>query len=389
MAALTAYDVNLKSSGYGDLQRVLGTTETSPANIILHANINKWSKRKPVRYPSYQRLSEAQFAGNNDDHSDGYYYGVNCLAGAANWAGLHEVSFDYRRPQGGDNSPARLSDFIGYDHDAVPTMNGSFPTSAYRDLANNFRVGISIDTTGMNTTGIDIADIVQEATGRQLSTCYPFILLGNRVCVLKNANRGDGLGNYEITQIFYNNAWQQGFLADLTTYSGLGLGTVKCTVFLASYGGVGSVLPIDGTWHQLGSGQGEIFTSRAFPMPNATGINVTISDYYKAAVKAKVGVAAMRIGILATISWPEGNPTAVTTVKTTLRLGSGTVSQHIKETTYTPGQLMQMPSWTWSELGMLYYEGMQITLSVSVQTAIQGSSKWTQGEGFSGTITAQ
>lgn len=386
MAALTEYDVNLKSSGYGDLQQVLGTTETSPAKIILHANINKWSKRKPVRYPSYQRLSEAQFAGNNDDHSDGYYYGVNCLAGAANWAGLHEVSFGYRRPQGGDNSPARLSDFIGYDHNAVPTMSASIPTKGYIDTFNGYYVTINITTNGSNTTGIDIADIVQEATGRQLSTCYPFIMVGSYVCALKNRNAQNEIWDYDVTPIFYNNAWQQSFVADLMSLASkwhVQPGVVKCTVFLASTSGAASLLPLDGEWTNIGDpGHAQMFDSPAFPMPNATGVNISLAEYYASAKPAKVGVTATSRGITCSVSWPEGTPNQTTTVKITVRLGQGaTAPAATKSPTYTPGSVMLLPTFSWSELGSIYPgQGQTVYVQASVQTSINGT-KWTQGEG--------
>lgn len=389
MAALTAYDVNLRSNGQGKLQQVLGTTETSPAKIVLHANINKWSKVKPIRYPKYEKLLASEFSGSTSDHMQGYWYGVLCATEGTKWSNLHNIDFTYLRPTGGDNSPGRLSDFIGYDHAAVATMRASVLSTGYRDLVNNYRVNIAIDTTGTNTTGIDIANIVQEASGLQLSTCFPFILVGSYVSALKNASHGDGQGNYPVTKIFYENAWQRNFLADLSTCPGLGIGTIKVTVFLVPSTS-GSILPpLDGSWTDLSDSTPQLFSARAFPMPDGTGMDVYISDYYEAAMPAKVGVSANSTGIHTLISWPSGEPTSTTTVRVTLRLGTSSVMQYAKEGTYTPGGFMQFIYWTWSELGMLYYEGMQITLSVSVQTAIQGSSKWTQGEGFSGTITAQ
>lgn len=394
MAALTEYDVNLKSSGYGDLQQVLGTTEKSPAKIILHANINKWSKRKPVRYPSYQRISEAQFAGNNDDHSDGYYYGVNCLAGAANWVGLHEVGFGYRRPQGGDNSPARLSDFIGYDHDAVPTMSASIPTKGYIDTSNGYYVTINITTNGSNTTGIDIAQIVQEATGRQLSTCYPFIMVGSYVCALKNRNAQNEQFDFDITPIYYGNAWQQGFVADLMSLANkfhVQPGVVKCTVFLASYSGAASSLPLDGEWTNIGDpGHAQMFDSPAFPMPNATGVDLSLAEYYESAKPAKVGVTATGRGITCTVTWPEGNPNQTTTVEITVRLGQGaTAPAATKSPVYTPGSLMLLPTFSWSQLGTLYPgQGQTVYVQASVRTSINGT-KWTQGEGVGKWVIVQ
>lgn len=394
MAALTAYDVNLRSSGQGKLQQVLGTTETSPAKIILHANINKWSKRKPVRYPSYQRISEAQFAGNNDDHSEGYYYGVKCVAGAASWAELHETSFDYRRPQGGDNSPGRLSDFIGYDHDAVPTMNGSIPTKGYIDTSNGYYVTINITTNGSNTTGIDIADIVQEATGRQLSTCYPFIMVGSYVCALKNRNAQNEIWDYDVTPIFYENAWQQSFVADLMSLASkfhVSVGTVKCTVFLASYSGSASLLPLDGEWTDIGDpGLAQMFGTPAFPLPNATGVDISLAEYWESAKPAKVGVTATGMGITCTVTWPEGNPNQTTTVEITVRLGQGvTAPAATKSPTYTPGSVMLLPTFSWEELGSIYPgQGQTVYVQASVRTSINGT-KWTQGEGVGKWVIVQ
>ena len=53
---------------WGDPYTVLRVSPSTSAGydagtIICHVNINKWSKRKPMRYDQFEPLTELQFAG--------------------------------------------------------------------------------------------------------------------------------------------------------------------------------------------------------------------------------------------------------------------------------------------------------------------------------------
>lgn len=93
--------------------------------LCTHANINKWSKYKPVRFPKDGELTEAEWKSTN--------YGLGSGTTGDVYSG---------KPIGGSISPFRISDFVGYNHDAKPpvsveiiSVNGatSAPFRIYKD----------------------------------------------------------------------------------------------------------------------------------------------------------------------------------------------------------------------------------------------------------------
>ena len=85
--------------------------------MCTHANINKWSKYKPVKFSSVEELTETQ------------------------WMQVYNGSLG-ESPTGGADSPFRISDFSGYNHDAIPPVkveivsvngNATPPFKIYKD----------------------------------------------------------------------------------------------------------------------------------------------------------------------------------------------------------------------------------------------------------------
>lgn len=85
--------------------------------LCTHANINKWAKYKPVRYPSVEELTEAQM--HRQPASD-TYHGIyiensdSLLTLRDRIFGLLNKTHEYRRPRGGESEPFRVSDFNKY-----------------------------------------------------------------------------------------------------------------------------------------------------------------------------------------------------------------------------------------------------------------------------------
>ena len=79
-----------------------------------------------------------------------------------------------------------------------------------------------------------------------------------------------------------------------------------------------------------------------------------------------------------------------TTVEITVRLGQGaTAPAATKSPVYTPGSVMLLPTFSWSELGTLYPgQGQTVYVQASVRTSINGQ-KWTQGEGVGKWVIVQ
>lgn len=81
----------------------------------LHGRINKWAKYKPIDYPVIGELTEAQL--KNGD------YGIKPVTAKSTVLdAVNANSYEYVPPKGGDNSPYRLCDFIGYNHNAEPPI---------------------------------------------------------------------------------------------------------------------------------------------------------------------------------------------------------------------------------------------------------------------------
>lgn len=94
-------------------------TVNSPITYFTtNAKINKWSKKKPVSYPQAAPLIDNQFKFVNYG-LDMVYIGTKTpqtvLIDASNGIDF----YPYKLPTGGSNSPYRLSDFAGYNTDAV------------------------------------------------------------------------------------------------------------------------------------------------------------------------------------------------------------------------------------------------------------------------------
>lgn len=94
--------------------RELGTTENDLGRLCIHPNINKWSRYKPLRHSSVTPLTAP------DKEASGF--GVFRLPSSSE-VGLLE----YFKPLGGSTSPFRLTDFGGYNHQALrPSLDTTF-----------------------------------------------------------------------------------------------------------------------------------------------------------------------------------------------------------------------------------------------------------------------
>ena len=186
--------------------RSIGMLCTSP-------KINMWSKIKPVRNSSRQKLSEADFKGTASDNANNIYYGIKINASlSANLtnalADVHNATFEYQRPTGGDTSPFRLLDFDGYNHKANPNPGAAWPNEDGKlegDWDDSSDVGGSL--TGIyvgyhrNSDGVDFSAMLQgasESLDYALARAYPCLLVtdskGNSYfTALYNASEGGAI----------------------------------------------------------------------------------------------------------------------------------------------------------------------------------------------------
>ncbi|HHX66426.1 MAG TPA: hypothetical protein GX708_00010 [Gallicola sp.] len=101
------------------VKSAIGSGSNDVGTLCTHPNINKWSKWKPVIYPSVHPISIAALTNA--------HFGLEVhefTPADTNDPEAHK--FIYSRPTGGVTSPYRLGDFRNYDHEAVPSY---FPTA--------------------------------------------------------------------------------------------------------------------------------------------------------------------------------------------------------------------------------------------------------------------
>lgn len=102
-----------------DVKSVLGESSNDVATLCRSSNINMWSKKKPVRLANpFPDINGTWYRADDDDLGIQINKGANTNLGTL-YAG---ASFAYKKPGGGSTQPYRMSDFIGYNHDAKPFL---------------------------------------------------------------------------------------------------------------------------------------------------------------------------------------------------------------------------------------------------------------------------
>lgn len=102
-----------------DVKSVLGESSNDVGTLCKSTNINMWSKKKPVRLSNpFPDINGTWYRADDDDLGIQINKGANTNLGTL-YAG---ASFVYKRPGGGSSQPYRMSDFIGYNHDAKPFL---------------------------------------------------------------------------------------------------------------------------------------------------------------------------------------------------------------------------------------------------------------------------
>lgn len=164
-----------------------------------HGAINKWSVIKPIRFDTPFGLSPLQFAGTSTDHANGIYYGLRCglhngsgdgtQDGSRGWAGLHRCDWAYMSVVPGVHY-SRLSDFDGYDDNAVPNPTGNVAgvgtddkreAVVHYDIPENLPCNVLCRTAGEDNVfadglGVNLQEVAQTS---DIGEWYPCILISD------------------------------------------------------------------------------------------------------------------------------------------------------------------------------------------------------------------
>lgn len=131
MAIIPNIDVDLSSEVGAVLRDAGGSVNINyaPSYFTADANLNKFSRYKPVAYPALFDISDA------DRRSVGHGITIDTYA-FSSFEQEYIIQaahgdWKYRLPVGGENEPFRLSDFKNYYTDAVPPIQAVYPASGW------------------------------------------------------------------------------------------------------------------------------------------------------------------------------------------------------------------------------------------------------------------
>lgn len=213
-----------------DVNAVLNTSYSSWDECCTSPALNKWSTFKPLAHTILfgdgfeSALTEVQAKGAEELITDGVIYGLRVGQGVNGWQNLHNCDYAFVGRPNGSPYPHRSMDFIGYDHNAQPTLRGSIVSTEINYNAINIKVGL-LWAKSTNTTGIDILKLI----GRDgnLNNYYVNVLIDNYSITLLNQDTGTRTTvapNGVKQNTFYINSLPSGYSTTRTA---------KCTFFLS------------------------------------------------------------------------------------------------------------------------------------------------------------
>lgn len=340
-----------------DVQKVLGKSSNDVGTLCTSDNVNKWSKSKPYNISSLGPLVDAEKKGTPAQNAEGIFYGLKASSTATDLSNLHNATYEYVGvPKGGADSPYRPSDFAGYDHNAVPTINGTIPDEAYYNVSKDFMCTITYDYQHINTTGIDIAEIIKSADVTTFDSYYPCILVGSYARGLFNSATDTQ------TSIKYGTSWYQNFYCDFDGYPSIAAGVKTCTVFFIKQLYIQGVLDLR-SWYNV---SGIISEIRGFTVPNAIAVECQLKYYSQYPILKVTGVKSHdSSGFTLALSLE----TAVES-DTVFRIGfSQTLSGNVEFIYRTGGPTIMEKTVKWNEVGLLQAPTLPFTVSGSVSTS--------------------
>lgn len=125
-----------------DVGVVLGVSSNDVGYLCsnLHGKINKWAKHKPVRKNGFATTSVTYRAtsGNCGLKHPAFYSNKQDFLDAV-ISGDANAAWEYEPPTGGISSPFRLTDFVGYKHNAISPFGAIQDGSSFMlDNGGNF-----------------------------------------------------------------------------------------------------------------------------------------------------------------------------------------------------------------------------------------------------------
>lgn len=211
-----------------DIIAVVGGLSGTKYRPFTHGNVNKWSKHKPVKFASLDRLTEEEFKGERNETERGYWYGVK-IANSGSGSGqklvpsVHtDITLEYLRPIGlMPSEPHRVLDFDGYYHNAVPSPLARYEWGdqdliGYVDTEQGLGVSLNYGY-GLPNAGIDVAALVAESPSSVYLACVVSKGDAHYAAYLRNTD----VTGHPVTPLYYQNAWRRNFFVDFRRMLGI------------------------------------------------------------------------------------------------------------------------------------------------------------------------
>ena len=400
----------------GDISTALGVDSLDIGTLYESENVNKWSRRKPVRRPELGELADTMFEGTASDMADNIHYGIKITGSTSAKIGpslvqIHNADFQYIRPLLSEGFPARMLDFDGYNHRAFPNPGASFQLNSreggvlaayYNDGDHQYGSlgGIVVQYYDTNTDGVDFTDMYRdnaETIQDALKRSYPCILVtdSNGVSYFTALDHPND-GQPTARPLYYNNAYQMASNWSVRfdkprLNTGIGGSTsrpwnspqtgMKATLFL--------VKSADIYGPYLDFAKTQNFSENWIPIVNPimiTGKPIVLPADHLGAPLVLTQYGAARVyfeptGVtykdpFLTVDYSQvGTTDETVTVEVTVRVSGGAYSA-TKSSSVGPGGFMILPAFQASEFGLAsFIGGGEYTVQVSIKTTdSQGST---------------
>lgn len=251
------YDISASN-----IRNVLEESSATAVTLCRSPKINKWAKYKPINYPALRPLHPDEFKGA--DIGDHIFYGIKAGMRAGNWSDLHNATYEYLgRPHGGEQSPYRLSDFHGYDSNALPELSGST-----LDIAEGM-IRLQVNRAAHNDRAVSLNDLVGSLKGG-FEALYPCVMVDNYIHALYNVDTG------RYTKLTDGNVQRSSFQIDVPSmFSQQQVRTV--TFFLSQYINRIPIIDMQNQWVDTADQISSIPT--IISIPEVAGLRMIVRGY--------------------------------------------------------------------------------------------------------------
>lgn len=338
-----------------DVNAVLGTSYGTIEDCCQSDAINKYSAIKPVAHTILfgsdveSRLTATEAKGAEALINDGIIYGLKVGQGVTEWQNLHQSTYEYVGRPNGSPYPNRIADFVGYDHNAQPTLRGSIVNTEINYNAINIKVGL-LWAKSTNTTGIDILKLI----GRDgnLNNYYVNVLIDNYSITLLNQDTGTRTTvapNGVKQNTFYINSLPSGYSTTRTA---------KCTFFL-------SPTKFESWTNVASATQADV----AVTIPDVAGLTISIASSainYGTWTISSISALSNQINASMTCSVAPG---ADRTYRATIQFAGqaqGTVKTFTVPANASASMASQFVRWTAGELGFTVMSSGDYTCTVTL-----------------------